>query len=389
MNLPPTPTKEEKVSFNESIREEKVNSSRVIVTLGALLIVIYTLLDSFGLPKDTLNVIYPVRGTILIILTTLFVLTFNEPFFNKHYVKFLMIGYLCSGVMVTIGVYVSQLGDYSYDLYFAALIILVITSFSWSYLPIKSSIFMCFIFISAFVIIKVFLHQDTEGTRPLTLAAKVFFLTFVGIVAAIAQYIRDNLIYRNLRLQKKLKEFAIEKTKEAEEQERLANLDVLTGIPNRRSITKSLNIALKEADQTNSLLILIFMDLNGFKSINDTYGHDSGDKVLEVTAKRLERTIREGDYLARLGGDEFLVGIKANHFSTKFIDALSKKIKNSISSPIAFNSQKLQVGVSIGIATYPNDASTVEELIKVSDKKMYMDKKEHKRIRDLTKYSQH
>lgn len=380
MKLLIKPTKEEVFSFNQSVKEEKINSTRVVVVLAILLMLVYTVMDSFGLPADRLKIIYPIRIALIVFLSFLFFLTYKTNFFTKHYIKLLMSGYISSGIVVIIGAYICQPTDYSHDLYFAALMILVITSFSWSYLPIKHSIFICAFFATAYVIIKVYVHQDIEGTRALSLVAKVFYLMFVGIIASIAQYIRDHLIYRNLKLQKKLKEIALEKAKEAKQQEKLANLDTLTGIPNRLSITNSLTKAIKEAEETNSLLILLFMDLNGFKKINDTYGHDSGDKVLEVSAKRLERMIRDGDYLARLGGDEFLMAFKANHFSSKFIDKLSDKIKESISAPIAYDNQKLQVGVSIGFATYPNDGDSVEALIRVSDKNMYTDKQENKNI---------
>ncbi|WP_299880264.1 GGDEF domain-containing protein [uncultured Cocleimonas sp.] len=372
------PSKEETASFNESIINEKVSSTRIIVILGALLFIVYTIMDKFGLPDETLETIYLARGSLLLVLAYIYFLTY-KPIFIKYYIPILMIGYFACGTTISVGVYVSQMGDYSYDLYFAALIILVATSFSWSYLPIKSSVFISAFFILTYICMRVFAHKDIEGVRLLTLMSHVFYLVSSAVIAATAQYIRDNLIYKNIRLQNSLIQEAEEQTKEAEKQEILANLDTLTGIPNRRYITECLQKALEEAEHTNTLLVLIFMDLNGFKAINDTYGHDSGDRVLEVTAKRLRHTIREGDYLARIGGDEFLIGFKTNRFSAKFIDSLCAKLKKNILAPIVFNHSKLQVGVSIGCASYPGDGKTIEELIKASDQHMYLDKQESRR----------
>ncbi|MEB8431926.1 GGDEF domain-containing protein [Cocleimonas sp. KMM 6892] len=382
MILTSKPTKEETASFNQSVLEEKVNSTRVIVILGALLFIVYTIMDKFGLPEETLETIYLARGTLLVVLAYIYYLTYQN-IFQKYYIPIVMAGYFACGIAISIGVYVSQAGEYSYDLYFAALIILVATSFSWSYLPIKVSIFISALFIITYICMRVFAHKDIEGARLLTLMSQVFYLLSIGVVAATAQYIRDTLIYKNIRLQKNLIKEAEEQTKEAEKQEMLANLDALTGIPNRRYITECLELALKDAQHTNTLLVLIFLDLNGFKEINDTYGHDSGDRVLEVTAKRLKHTIREDDYLARIGGDEFLIGFKTDQFSAKFIDSLCAKLKKNISDPIAFNKHKLKVGVSIGCASYPGDGETIDELIKISDKHMYLDKQEGRRSKTM------
>ncbi|WP_299872834.1 GGDEF domain-containing protein [uncultured Cocleimonas sp.] len=379
MKITPKPTTEEVTSFNHSVLDEKVNSTRVILVLGVFFFLLYTYFNSQGLSKEKLAIIYPVRATILIVLTMLFVLTFKKELFSKHYNKLVMFGYISSGVILTVGFYVAQPGDYSYDLYFAALMILVITAFSWNYLPIKYSILICAIFTLNYVLIKVFVHKDIEGTRLLTLVLHVFYLTSVAVIASQAQRIRDTIIYKNLRLHNNLKQLADEQAQEAKRQEILANLDDLTGIPNRLYITECLQKALKEAEQTNTLLILIFMDLDGFKEINDTYGHGIGDKVLKVTAQRLN-SIREGDYLARLGGDEFLMGFKADHFSKKYINTLCANIKENISTPMTIKKNKLQVGVSIGYATYPDDGNNIEALMKNADKHMYIDKKEGKKI---------
>lgn len=377
MKIASTPTKEQTKLFHESLKEEKVNSSRVLGVLGGFLYIVFSIIDYFGLPKETLVIIYTTRAFALLVISAIFYLTF-KPIFLKHYNKLLMYGYYCSGIVICIAIYLSKAGEYSYDFYFVALIVLIITSFSWSYLPIRQSIIMSLVFIVAYAFIKVNVHKDYEGVRFLTLLSQIFYLASVGVIAAIAQAIRDSLIYKNIQLQQDLTLIAEEKTSEARKQKKLANMDALTGIPNRRYITEKLRKAIIEVERTHTQLTLIFIDLNGFKSINDDYGHDSGDKVLEVTAKRLQQTIRESDYVARLGGDEFLLGYKTIYKSTKSIKDLSKNLKEKISAPIAFNGNLLQVGVSIGYANYPRDGKNVEELIKAADANMYKDKKNGK-----------
>ncbi len=264
MKIAPPPTEEQKASFNKNIKDEKVNSTRIVVILGSLLFIIYSFMDFFVLPEETLYIIYTTRALNFVVMSLIFAATF-KPIFTEHYNKIVMFGYFCSGITLSIGIYLSQPAEYTYDLYFAALMILVMTAFSWSYLPIKYSILMSVVFIALYVIIKVFIHQDTQGSRIFTLISHISFLASACIIASIAQYIRDNLIYKNLRLQEKLKIIATEKTREAKKQATLANMDMLTRIPNRRFITDCLRKELSEAKQTNTLLTLVFIDLDGFK----------------------------------------------------------------------------------------------------------------------------
>jgi len=372
-----TPSKSQIESFNKNLKPEKESSTRIIAVLGSLLFLIYTVIDSLGLPSDALSILVPVRILNISIIGFLFFLTF-KPFFQKQYNKILIAAYYASGITICIGVYLSKPGEYSYDLYFAALLVLFITSFSWSYLPIKQTILMSLVFIASYVFIKIFAHNVTNGTEFLTFMLHVFYLVSVVVIAAIAQSIRDSLIYRNLKLQTELELIVDEKVKEAKKHELLANIDELTGIPNRRSITSKLENALTEIEEKNSQLTLVFIDLNRFKSINDNFGHDSGDVVLKTTAERLQQIIKADDYIARLGGDEFILGLNTSNISESYIDDLNEKIKTMVSAPIAFHGNILRVDVSVGYAKFPEDGKTIDELIKFADTAMYEDKQKSK-----------
>lgn len=370
-------SKNKAIIFDKNLKQEKVTSTRVIVILASLLYILHSIMDYFGIPNEDLIILVSTRIVNLVVYGIILLLTFKKSF-QKHYNKILIFGYLYSGFTICIAIYISQENDYSYNLYFAALLVLMFTSFTWSYLPFKYTLSMSACFIFAYGFIKVFFHKHTitdfDSVQFLILISHIFYLCSVVFVASIAQFVKENLIYKNIKLQEELEVIVKAKTKEARKHAKLANIDALTGIPNRRYITENLNRALSEAERANTQLTLVFIDLNGFKTINDTYGHDSGDKVLEITSKRLLQTIRKEDYLARLGGDEFLIGMKTNCFSDQFIKILCKKLIANISAPIAFNGHKLQVGTSIGIARYPKDGKSIEALIKVADKRMYVDK---------------
>lgn len=155
----------------------------------------------------------------------------------------------------------------------------------------------------------------------------------------------------------------------------LAEHDELTGIFNRRALLKQIDIAIARANRSQTHAALLFIDLNGFKSINDTLGHDIGDKVITVIANRLHDSLRNTDIVGRLGGDEFIVWldiIEDKQFVIQKIEQLSALIM----SPIDIGEHKLSVGASIGVSLLFTDGNTSELLIKTADVAMYQ-AKEH------------
>ncbi len=376
-------TNTQRHSFSKDLEEEKQKSSRVISLLGALLFTIYTAIDVFALPKETLEIIVPLRIATISFLIMLFYITF-KPIFLKEYLKIHLVAYYTCGVSISIAVYLQQADFYSYNSYFATFLVLFATLFSWSYIPLKQSILMSLVFVLIYSMIKLFVHKSTQGTEFFTLVSHLFYLSSSIIILSISQGIRDSLIFSNLYLQKDLKDLVHKKTAEAQKNKELANIDELTGIPNLRAIKQKLNKALNKEEATE--LTLVFIDLNGFKTINDTYGHDSGDSVLKTTAERLKEIIRKNDYLARIGGDEFLLIFQASNEGDKFINGLSNDIKTIVAAPIAYHGNILRVGVSVGYANYPEDGKTIEELIKIADKAMYEDKQLNKNnLKSLSK----
>ena len=151
---------------------------------------------------------------------------------------------------------------------------------------------------------------------------------------------------------------------------RLAYYDALTGLPNRQLFTDRLNQALKYSGRHNSRLALFFLDLDRFKNINDTLGHSIGDTVLQMTAERLTKCVRQTDTLARLGGDEFTIIIQDVNEDFDAI-LVAEKVVNAFREPLLVEDHELYVTPSIGISLYPDDGSDSEELIKHADTAMY------------------
>lgn len=159
---------------------------------------------------------------------------------------------------------------------------------------------------------------------------------------------------------------------------KIARHDPLTGLPNRLLLEEFLTHALARARSNATRVALVFIDLNGFKQINDKHGHAVGDQVLVSTAQRLQQTLRESDMVARLGGDEFVVVIegltrsKSPHDEAQMI---GEKILQRLSQPLSLGNASHQVGASLGIALYPEHGPNIDSLIHIADQAMYAAKR--------------
>ncbi len=160
----------------------------------------------------------------------------------------------------------------------------------------------------------------------------------------------------------------------------LAYFDKLTGLPNRRMFIDYLVKRIKKAERTPCPFALFFMDLDDFKNINDTMGHEAGDVLLQQVAKRLKEIFRSTDLVARLGGDEFIVLIENTNAPDPVDLALlaGKAIQMLSSHPIVLNGRALTIGTSIGIALYPDNGVDTDSLVKNADTAMYAAKKSGK-----------
>jgi diguanylate cyclase (GGDEF)-like protein len=152
-----------------------------------------------------------------------------------------------------------------------------------------------------------------------------------------------------------------------------SNHDTLTGLPNRKSIFSTLEYLTSRQEK----FTLLFLDLDGFKNVNDKYGHSVGDMLLIEVSKRLKDVIRQTDYVARLGGDEFLVVLN-NVNDDVVAKKIAKKIANRINEPINCEEKLCNVGVSIGVSVQKGN-KTVEDVINEADSNMYIDKDIRKR----------
>jgi diguanylate cyclase (GGDEF)-like protein len=157
----------------------------------------------------------------------------------------------------------------------------------------------------------------------------------------------------------------------------MATHDDLTQLPNRALIKERIEQALLQHARHNESLALLFIDLDGFKEVNDRYGHDTGDELLLKLAEVLSGAVRKSDTVARFGGDEFVI-LLTGLLSRDDAAIVAEKILQQLAQPVTLSVGEVKVGVSIGIAIYPEDGTDSARLLKVADSLMYRIKQQGK-----------
>jgi diguanylate cyclase (GGDEF)-like protein/PAS domain S-box-containing protein len=154
-----------------------------------------------------------------------------------------------------------------------------------------------------------------------------------------------------------------------------ASHDSMTGLPNRAAFEERLSTTHRYCSETNNKFAVMLLDLNKFKSVNDTLGHHVGDALLVEVAKRLKVSLRDSDFVARLGGDEFAV-ILAPPMGIEHVHQIAAKIVTSVEQVKELQGEAIQTGTSIGIAYYPDHSKAASELVRIADEAMYIAKRE-------------
>jgi len=355
-------------SFQTFLDAEKKRSIRVMALLGSLLFISFAIVDLLSVTASLFEVLF-IRGFVVITLLLAFAATHTE-FFYKYYNFTVICVYLVTTTGIEAMIYIALPDDHASKVYFAGLILIIMTIYTWAYFELKVSIFVTTVIVGSYSYLELFLMDSSLSV----IIANIFFLLGASAIGVTSQLMRDKYIRENFMLQQSLKEALQEKTTEAKDNEYLANHDSLTGLPNRRFITQLLTDSLEAAKRQDRVMVFLFIDLNGFKQINDHYGHYAGDEVLKIVAKRLELGIRKGDNLSRLGGDEYLIGLLMEKENISEIEAMASKFSALVEQPMNIAGTSIKVSCSIGIAAYPMHGHDVNVLIDIADKKMYQTK---------------
>jgi diguanylate cyclase (GGDEF)-like protein len=206
------------------------------------------------------------------------------------------------------------------------------------------------------------------GALALIAAVAVWSLLFRGLAARILVRLDAAITEREVLLAD------LDTARRTKEEFRdLAYHDDLTGLPNRGLLFDRLGLAITHSHRQASHLALLFLDLDDFKTVNDSFGHGSGDRLLVELATRVRSSVRAGDTVARLGGDEFIVLLNsvtgaddAAHVAAKVLDA--------VRAPYRLDGHEVSIAASVGVSVYPTDGTSPDELVRSADAAMYRDK---------------
>ena len=187
----------------------------------------------------------------------------------------------------------------------------------------------------------------------------------------------DELASAHNLLEKKVAERTEELEKANETLKHIAGHDVLTGLPNRRLFTELLNQEINKANRNNYQLAILYMDLDGFKAVNDALGHDIGDSLLIKVSKRLQKLIRKEDLISRLGGDEFSI-CYSNIKNIDNVKLLCQQIIEKFKQAVELGPHQCHIGISIGVSLYPEHGIDYNTLLRVADAAMYKVKNDGK-----------
>lgn len=154
----------------------------------------------------------------------------------------------------------------------------------------------------------------------------------------------------------------------------IATHDQLTGLPNRHLLYKAFESAKEQLSKNTNKIVVVFIDLDHFKRINDTLGHDAGDAILKSTANRINSSLRIIDIASHIGGDEFVVLLI--DVENDQIESITRRIFKSINQPVNYNEHEIYISCSMGVCVYPDDGNSINDLIKQADKTLYHAKEE-------------
>ncbi len=188
---------------------------------------------------------------------------------------------------------------------------------------------------------------------------------------------KDNLTRLSPAIERELREVEVRRNRKLAEAtvEHQAHYDFLTNLPNRTTFRDRLTVALAQTGRNRKMLAVLFVDLDRFKTIVDTLGHTSGDKVLRGVAERLQASLEEGDTLARLGGDEFVILLPQINRADRAV-RVAQRVLEAMKPPFHFDTHELHITLSIGITLYPYDGEDADTLLRNADTALYRAKEQ-------------
>lgn len=365
--------------YQSDLGPEKIRVLRQVCALAVILTSCFGVLDYWAMPSAYREV-WEIRGTM--VMVSMFVIGWAKYWPQIVLSRYTFVTcsiYLASGLGVVSMIALADPKDMAWSSYYVG-VMLSCAALPLSYLALLPTLALGTTYVIAYIFVAVVVQGMLRPQYCPLLMMNCFFLVSANIIGITVAKIRERYS-RDVYLLRHALQRDVETTKEAKRQsDFLAEHDTLTRMPNRICFLRRLEAMMEHANDTHATATVLFIDLDDFKPINDTYGHRVGDIVLTVVSERIRSCVREVDAVARLGGDEFVVAVELDRRHRYSIDRLRQNLADAISSPITIDGKELSVSASIGTATHPGEANTASELIHAADGRMY----EAKRKREVS-----
>jgi diguanylate cyclase (GGDEF)-like protein len=369
-------------AYQADLAGDKLRLFYVGGLLCALLYTCFGFLDWVTLPSNAAGALTVRAVVVLATLAVAAAVRYWPNFFVRHYEVCMCACSLGWGAGIVGIIALSSPTDLAWGTYYAGLLIVSMALYAWTYLrPVHAGMIGA-VLVACYVAEALFVQRmGARGEWPL-LVQNTFFLVVANLIGVVPLVLRERFSRQAFLLKNALaRDLKLEEEAKRQSQHRSEH-DVLTGLPNRARFLRKLDkllAARRGADQ----VAVLFLDLDGFKPVNDRHGHAAGDHVLAVTAARIRATIRGADLAARLGGDEFVVAAPladADADAELVVCRMSAALRAAIAEPVEFKGLRLCVSVSIGAALCPRDGAGAAELVHRADQDMYASKRQRARL---------
>ncbi len=351
-------------SFRRAVCHDVARGVQLGLVLAILLFAAFGVFDVL-LGVEALAFTFTVRAAIILVAVFLLV-TWPAPFHLEHRETLLFV--FCLLATAALAAIVAVVEPAVVDRYYVGFILIVMAAYLMLGLRFLGGTMVALVNIGTYLSVEILFHRSPD----IGVLTNLMFLVSVAAIAAIGGYSLGEQ-RRAAYLRRVLLERAVESSQHT------ALHDMLTGLPNRRLFLERLSHAVARDTRFGRHAAVLFLDLDGFKNVNDRYGHAAGDRFLQVVAQRLSDCVRETDTVARFGGDEFVVLLEDLANGTEVFEAL-ERIDASLAEPVEFGGHGLTVSASIGAALHPRDAKTPEDLLRAADEGMYRTKTQRRRM---------
>jgi diguanylate cyclase (GGDEF)-like protein len=367
-----SPNKE--VNYQAHLAFEKIKMARTTNVVAVILFLAFGVLDVWAFPS-TVYAIWLIRLMVVFLAALVFFGTRFENFFAKHYATITSFQYAFFGCAINGMIYFAQPGGAARTVYLSGILLVTVAMYSWTFLPARLVVPVGSLLIATYVCVVVWIQNPRLPVEQSVLIANCFSLAGANVIGFVSirrrdRFFRENyLLWKSLQRELRLTQIA------KEHSDFLALHDLLTGLPNRLSLIRDVTGMIDSMTGQHSTVAVFFIDLDGFKEINDTYGHNMGDFVLRTLSGRLEACTRYGDVIARLGGDEFVAAAPiSTQRVAENIQQISNRVMSTLAQPVIVNNVEMRVSASIGVAVYPHHGRDADTLIAMADKQMYFAK---------------